>query len=224
MYSLGELRAQGKLRLAEISPVFWSDEDYRMCVNDAQRFVAGATKGVPSVSEFTLSAAGESFTPIDPLERVVVADAPIVGEVLSPSPRSLVSVPRQAADVIDPAWRYYTGNPRWLIVDMSPSDNPRTITVYVTPSPVSGNVTARITTRVLPADLLVDADLLFNNYRPMEKYQGVVLLLACAYMLLKERFDGDAERFYQMALGELQALTPLTESIPASILGQAQGG
>jgi hypothetical protein len=77
--------------------------------------------------------------------------------------------------------------------------------IYFTPTPTSAvDVSARVS--VLPADLENDSDVVFGGEEVMEKYQGALLNVAAAYLLLKERYDGDAERFYQFAVQELQAV------------------
>jgi hypothetical protein len=67
---------------------------------------------------------------------------------------------------------------------------------------------------VLPDDLVGDGNPLFGGVQVMEKYQGALLNIAISLLLLKERYDGDAERFYQFAVQELQTVGVDPASIP----------
>lgn len=67
---------------------------------------------------------------------------------------------------------------------------------------------------VLPDDLKNSSDELFSGVSTMEKYQGALLNYAAYLALLKERNDGGAERFYQLALAELKSLGVNPNNIP----------
>jgi hypothetical protein len=56
----------------------------------------------------------------------------------------------------------------------------------------------------------------FNGEEVMEKYQGALLNFSAAMLLLKERYDGDAERFWQFAMQEMQMLGIDPAKIPNS--------
>jgi hypothetical protein len=113
------------------------------------------------------------------------------------------------ANQVDPGWSVRVGVPRWVLVE--PSED----RVYFSPTPAADvAVSARVA--VLPAELTDDTDVVFNGEEVMEKYQGALLNFAAAMLLLKERYDGDSERFWQFAVQEMQMLGIDPAKIPKS--------
>ena len=184
-----------------MSNVFWDTTERNNAINDACRFIAGVTKGVPEVVTGALSYAAPYLTFTGtPVGEYVTAG--VAGD------SGLTSVPMPAADAMYPAWRSARGEPKWAIVDT------REKRVYVAPIPTS-STTATVTVAVLPPEVTSDAEELFMGHAAMERYQTAMLNIAAAYCLLRERYDGDAERFWQFALGELQTLGVAPNTVPS---------
>jgi hypothetical protein len=200
MWSLSQIRNRLGQRLAEHSPVFWSPEERNSYINEAQRFVAALTKGVPH----TVTGEVSEAVPYLSVSAKLLGDYPSGGRV---GHRAINFVPVAVAQMLYPSWRGAVGAPRWAIVA------PEESRVYICPAPATPT-TATVTVSILPPDLVGDNDRLFANARVMEKYQGVVLNVAAALALLKERYDGDAERFYSFAIQELQSLGIKPAEIP----------
>lgn len=204
MWNLSQIRARLGDRLAETSEEFWDTTSREYAINEAQRFVAAVTKGVPQ----TISGSVDSSTPYLTVTGKLLGDYEAAGRVTGG--RALGYVPIEAADRGFPTWPTFTGTPRWVI------PAPHEDRVYLVPKPdVSTSVTVNIS--VLPEDLSADGDELFGGEEVMEKYQGVVLNIAASLCLLRERYDGDAERFYQFAIQELQNLGVNPEEIPTTV-------
>jgi len=88
-----------------------------------------------------------------------------------------------------------------------------TATARVTPIPTAGT-TVYVTVSILPADMSADSDELFDGVDAMEQYQGAIVNFAASLALLKERYDGDAERFYKFAVQEMQQVGVNPQEIP----------
>ena len=204
MWTLGQARTRLGERLAEVSVVFWTEDERDHALNEAQRFVAAVTKGVP----LTLSGSVDTDTPYLPVTGTLLGEYAVAGRV--DGGRSLNFVSQEAADRGFPTWTTFVGTPRWII----PAANEDR--VYLSPAPTFATpVTVNVS--VLPPEMGVSGDILFGDATVMEKYQGVVLNIAAALSLLKERYDGDAERFYQFARQELQDLGVTPASIPQTV-------
>lgn len=203
MWNLSQIRTRVQERLAEESNVFWSVAERDSAVNEAQRFISSVTKGVPSfASDFVSTAAPYvSFT------GKLVGEYATAGWVVDGGVRALNNVRVDQANITFPEWTQAVGTPRWAIIV---PDEQR---VYVSPTPAVP-VEVSIKVSVLPNDLVDPTDELFNGEPVMEKYQGAVLNIAAALLLLKERYDGDAERFYQFAIQEMQAIGVSPADIP----------
>jgi hypothetical protein len=85
--------------------------------------------------------------------------------------------------------------------------------VYLSPTSEAA-VPVTVNVSVLPADLVGDNDQLYLGEETMEKYLNATINVAASILLLKERYDGDAERFYQFAIQDLQQLGVAPEEIP----------
>lgn len=201
MWTLGEARERLTGRVGEVSTEFWTVKDRNDAINDAQRFVAVATRGVPITITGIVSNGSRYLN----VPYAVAGDYAFSGTV---GDRAVTVVPVKVADTIDPRWRTRTGPARWVFVDAFASR------VWVSPAP-GYEVDAAITLAVTPPALLADNERLFLGNEAMSKYLGVVLNYAAAMLLLRERFDGDAERFYQIAVNELGVLGVEPGVIPA---------
>ena len=193
MWTLSEARERLGRRLAEESTAFWDATERNNAINEAQRFISALTRGYPQ----TITGSVITATPYVSITGKLVADYATSGQIDDGA--ALRAVPVNVADVADPEWRTRTGTPRWIVIDAATSR------VYVTPVPsVSTDITVNVA--VLPDDVTSDAEELFGGATVMEQYQGALLNVAASLCLLRERYDGDAERFFQFAMQELQAL------------------
>lgn len=193
MWTLSEARTKLGERLAEESTVFWSETIRNNAINEAQRFISAVTRGIPQ----TLTGNVDDTTPYVTVTGTLLAEYVTSGRVDDGA--ALRPVAMDVADTVDPDWRTRTGTPRWVVVD-SGSDR-----VYVTPAPTTSTAIT-VNVAVLPADMTSDSEELFDGVSVMEQYQGALLNIAASLCLLRERYDGDAERFFQFAMQELQAL------------------
>lgn len=214
-------------RLAEDSTVFWSNTSRVAAINDAQRGISAVVKGVP---ERVIGVIGGGTRTLSFSGRPVAQDAasgvalgtitnlPLVGGAMvgtamlggvhSPGERALIAVRRDVADALHPHWWGVVGMmPRWLVIDEFLKE------VRFTPLP-SVLVGVEVIVRVLPEEVVQDTDLLFNGVDSMDKYLESVVLYAAAILLLRERYEGDAERFYGLALNELQRLGHAAGELP----------
>jgi hypothetical protein len=121
--------------------------------------------------------------------------------------RTLSVVDIETANMLSPNWRSQSGSPLWIILDVTGGE------ARVSPVPTT-DTTVYLSVSVLPAEMTTGSDELFSGVDAMEKYQGVVINIAAALALLKERYDGDAERFYQFGIQELQQLGVKPDDIP----------
>jgi len=201
VWSLFEARSALSDRLGETSTNFWSNADRTRYLNEAQRFVAAVTRGVPSEVTGSVNASSPSLT----LPGKLVNAAAGMGYVDGGRALSVIDV--ETANRISPNWRTLRGSPLWWILDVSGD------AAYVSPAP-NVNTTVYLSVSILPADLVADSDELFNGVDAMEKYQGTVLNFAAALALLKERYDSDAERFYQFGMQELSNLGVKPDDVP----------
>lgn len=203
MWTLGQTRDRLRERLAEESTVFWGSDERDHAINEAQRFVAAVTRGVP----LSITGPVDSLAPYLSLTGVkILGEYPAAGRILGGA--ALRYANQQIADTVFPNWTTAIGSPRWVI------PAPHEDRVYLAPAPINP-MAVTVQVSVLPADLSGDGDPLFGGVSVMEKFQGATLNIAASLLLLKERYDGDAERFYQFAVQEMQALGLDPASIPA---------
>jgi hypothetical protein len=194
MWTLAELRTRLSDRLGEESVVFWDQTARDSYINDAQRFVASVTRGVPETVTGAVSTASTYLTLPDEILNAHAADGYVEGG------DALTTVGIETANLRSPNWRTFTGKkPEWLVLDLQGKR------AYVTPIP-RVTTTVYLTVSVFPDELTLTTDELFNGAAVMEKYQNATLQLAAMYALLKERYEGDAERYYQFAIQELQTM------------------
>lgn len=214
-------------RLAEESTVFWSNASRTAAINDAQRMVSAVTRGVP---ERVVGAIGGGNRTLPFSGRPVAQDAatgvvlgtvgnlPIVGSAVVGSAilggqavsvgRTLVAVRRDVADALSPYWWGISGMmPRWMVIDEASKE------LRFTPVPTI-LVDVDVNVRVLPDELVQDGDWLFNGVDFMDKYLETVILYAAAILFLRERYEGDAERFYNLAMVEMQRLGHAAGELP----------
>lgn len=200
MITLGEARTRVTERLAETSGVFWTDTARNRAINDAVRLVATVTKGVD-----------ETFTPALNETSVDFGSSTLTGVNFVTAKYGAHSLPAVSADEVSLINRRARGSvglsPRWLVVDERSNE------AFLHPTPASP-LPWSVDAHVLPGIVQVDEAPLFLGKPHMDKYITPTILLACAYLLLQERFDGDAERFYQMALQELTVLGVDATTIP----------
>lgn len=200
MWTLAQARERLGRRLAEVSTTFWDNTERNNAVNDAMRLIASLTRGIPEVVtgdvNTTTNYVTYTGTPVGEYVTAGVAD----GSAMS-------VVPMNIANAMYPEWRTAVGDPRWALVDTRESR------VYIAPVP-STSVEVTVTVAVLPPELTVDNEPLFLGQASMERYQTALLNMAAAYCLLRERYDGDAERFWQFGIQELQMLGVEPNTVP----------
>ena len=201
MWTLTEARERVTKRVGEESTVFWDQDDRTNAINDAQRFISAITQGVP----LSVTGSVSSTTPYLSITGNIVGMHGSAGRIADGD--SLVMIPIDQADLSFPGWRTYSGTPKWVILD---TGNAR---AYVSPVPSSAT-SIEVIVAVTPAELSEDSDELFSGVDSMERYQNAVVNFAVAMLLLKERFDGDAERFYQFAVNELRELGIDPRTVP----------
>lgn len=202
MWTLDDADTRLRDRLAEESTVFWSLSQRREYLSDAQDFIAAVTRGV----EHEVVATVSSSNPVIPLPTRVVNAHPAAA--FTGQGRALNVVPIATANLVDVEWRSRKGRtPQWVIPHFSKKE------AYVTPIPTQP-VQVGLVVSVLPDRLEEGSDVMFNGSEVMSKYLNSTLNLAASYALLKERYDGDAERFYQLAITELTQLGIVPEDIP----------
>ena len=201
MWTLEEARNRLSDRLSESSPVFWSPEQRRDYINDAQRLIAVITRGV----EHTITHTVSRNDPIIPLPNEVVNSTPAAAWT---DDRALAVVTLTVANMHNPNWRsVVAASPLWVVPHFAEKE------AYVTPRP-KRDVEVTMVASVYPDPVEDDADLLFNGQDSMQRYLSAFLNIAAAYALMKERYDGDAERYYQMGAQELAQMGISPEAIP----------
>ena len=206
MATLAEVRGMVTTRLAEESGVFWTIAARNMAINEAQRFIATVTKGV----EVTLPAVGrEADFPSYALAGIRNSYG-VYNDIRFPA------ITIDEANMIDPRWQRYNAPPRWMVVDE------RGHKAYIAPRP-SPAVEWEAKLRVIPPSTTIESDQLFLGDVGMNKFLSPLVNLACAYLLLQERFDGDAERFYQFAIQDLLQLGVDLPTVPP-LMARATGG
>lgn len=189
MITLGEARERVTEKLAEVSSVFWTEPARNRAINDAARMVAVTTKGV--IQDFPTSGVQVQF-----------GSAPLAGVNLINVTYDTVKLPAVSIEEATMTNRNTLKSglrPRWLLVD----ERAGVGVLHPLPSVVKPWT---VTANVIPPQVNQDTQELFLGSAYMDRYITPTILLACAYLLLQERFDGDAERFYQMALQELTVL------------------
>lgn len=211
MWTLSEIRSKLSDRLGESSTTFWSDDERTDFINEGQRFVASLTRGIPS----TVSGAVETSSPTLTLPGRTISGSATMGAI--DGGRVLPVITVEQANMVSPNWRALVGRPIWFILDLVNAE------ARVSPVP-STSTNVSLTVSILPTNLSGDSDELFDGVDAMEQYQGVVLNIAASLALLKERYDGDAERFYQFAVQELQQLGVNPQDIPPFRQVVAQNG
>lgn len=233
MWTLQQTKLKLQDRLAETGTSFWSDLD--SYINEAQRYISALTEGVPY--EITATIDNSNFTITLPEKFLGTFD----DGFYTSTNRSLKPIPHAVVQSKFPNWRQVRGNPRWIAFDVEakkayvfPIAGVDVILVDENSNPLTDlgtllhdndpyTVTGQVA--VLPNDLSSSTDELFNGQDIMEKYQGAVVNYAAVLALLKERYDGDAERFYQFFVQELQSLGVAPERIPGmkQMVEDAQG-
>ena len=202
MWTLTNALTRLRDRLAEESSVFWDADDLTAYVNDAQRFIASVTRGVEAEVTHEVS----RTDPVIPLPARVTNAHPSAAYVVGG--RVLNVVPIATANMIDVNWRArVAATPLWVVPHFTNRE------AYVSPRP-SQPMDITLTVAVLPNDVAAGSDALFNGQEMMAKYLNSFLNLSASYALLKERYDQDAERFYNLAVQELAQLGVVPEEIP----------
>jgi len=201
VWTLSEVRSKLSDRLGEDSIVFWEDADRDSYINEAQRLVSSITRGITSTAFGTVNTSTPSIT----LPNKMINGTATMGYVDGGRSLSIISV--EQANLVSPNWRTQRGSPLWIILDTM------TATARVTPIPTAGT-TVYVTVSILPADMSADSDELFDGVDAMEQYQGAIVNFAASLALLKERYDGDAERFYKFAVQEMQQVGVNPQEIP----------
>jgi hypothetical protein len=204
MWTLADAKQRLSDRLGETSNVFWSEASRTAYINDAQRLIASVTRGIPS----TVTGAVSPSSPNLGLPTKLLNAHPVAGNVVGGD--ALNIVPIQMANAMAPDWRTKTGKkPEWLIMDLANR------LVYPYPVPTR-STSISVTVAVLPNDLsdVNPSEQVFNGFPLMEKYQNPLLHLAASYALLKERYDQDAERYFQNFVQEMQSLGVAPNDIP----------
>lgn len=211
MWTLATAIERVSSRVGEDSTVFWTAKDRVDAINDAQRFIASVTQGVPSTVSGLVSVA----TPFLPLAGSVAGMHGSAGRIAGGA--SLSMVRSDVADLTFPAWRSYVGTPKWVIVDMADSR------AYLAPVP-QDPIQVEVTIATIPDDFTLGDDTapLFNGSPHMRKFLGAFVNYAAAMLLLRERFDGDAERFYQLALNDLREAGIDVKAVPPLVTSPAQ--
>jgi len=186
--------------------VFWSDSDRTQYISDAQRLIASVTRGVEEAVSGTVS----TTTPYLTLPTRVVNAHPSNGFVDGGG--TLNVVPVQVANSVAPNWRTMQGRePKWFVVDLEARR------AYVSPIP-RNSTDVTLSVAVIPVDFATDgsddASEVLGGSPIMEKYQGALIQLAAVYALLKERYDQEAEKYYQFFMQELQTLGVNPMDIP----------
>lgn len=189
MWTLDGVRTKLADRLAESSTAFWGADERDYYINQGQRFVAALTRGVETEAEVSHDGT---------VSYVTIPDALGPGKAGAfASGRALLPVQQPALDAIDPRWRTRSGSPRHYLLDLAARR------IYLIPNPTAAT-TITLSLAVMPAELTSDAQGLFDGQENMARYADVVVNYAAALALLKERYDGDAERFYQFAAAQLR--------------------
>jgi len=204
MWTLAEAKQRLSDRLGETSNVFWSEASRTAYINDAQRLIASVTRGVPETVTGTLSPTARSLS----LPTKLLNAHPVAGHVVGG--RALNVVPLHMANATTPDWRTREGkSPEWFVLDLSNK------LAYSYPTPKTGTQVS-FTVSVLPDDISNDtpSEKLFNGAEIMERYQNPLLHLSACYALLKERYDQDAERYFQFFVQEMQTLGVNPNEIP----------
>jgi hypothetical protein len=78
-----------------------------------------------------------------------------------------------------------------------------------------GNITIEAAFRTMPADMTADDDELFGGFEAAERYQNPMIHYAVGLALLKQHYDDDANRFFELAVTELNAFDPPAQQAPA---------
>lgn len=206
MWTLSQLRQQLTYRLAETSGVFWEPAERDAYLNEAQRFVAAITRGVPSQIMGEVTSAVPYL--LLPDKFVEEGSAGVYVE----RGNALTTIPRRMLDIIDPGWRNLYGTPRWALFDTQ-SDQLRIIPIPNKRIHVVGNIT------VLPDDMEQGSDPAFNGEAAMEKYLSPMVTLAAAYAILKERYGEDVNLFYGIFREEMMALGVKPDEVPTTMGG-----
>lgn len=227
-WTLNDAREVLTTRLAEESTFFWTTAARTQALNDAQVIISSVTKGIPEhingviggginslpfTGSLTSPDAASGFVMPGGTTTAIVGEA-IVGSAIIGFPggsypaKALVVVRRDVADVLNPHWwGASVAGPRWFVVD-GPSRK-----VYFTPVPPQV-VRVGVELRVLPQPLQASNDLLFNGVPTMDKYFNPLINIAASMLLLNERFENEAERFYGLAMAELRELGVASRDIP----------
>lgn len=194
MWTLSDTRTRLTERLAESSTNFWSSDERDSVINEAQRRIAVITGGVVrSVTATVNGPPGEVTLPDSTIGPHSVAVNTSATGVMLPF------VKRADIDPVWPDWRNAStsGDPKWAVLDVGRKR------VFIIPTPLE-DTEVGVNVAVMPATLESASDPLFDGVPEMQKYQGALLNLAACLALLKERYDGDAERFYAFYQQEMR--------------------
>lgn len=203
MVNLAQARRHFRDRVAEEGMEFWAEADVLRYLNLAQDFIAAITRGV-SEEILTEVGEGQSSFPLPP--RTLNAHQLSGFDADRGEAMGTISV--ADANLIAPSWRRMRGHfPKWFILDIDARE------AHVSPIPASP-VTVSLRVSVLPDEVVVDSDELFNGQAVMDKYLNTLINTATVYAYLKERFDQEAERIYGFVVRELQDLGANPNSIP----------
>lgn len=211
--NLSTIRALIRDRVAEEGSEFWSDENLKDYVNLAQRFLAKITRGVPEEVSHVVGRGTSKFS---------VAPDTINAHQLSgynaDTGDSMGTLSVSDANLISPAWRKLRGHrPKWFILDVQNKE------AHVSPIPFD-TYEVTITVAVLPQDVDVDSDEVFNGEDSMRIYLNALVNTAIIYAYLKERYDDDAERMYAQVVRELGDLGVNPNAIPPFVEVSAGDG
>lgn len=203
MIRYGDVRSALRDRLAEEGQEFWTDSSLLRYVNLAQTFIASVTRGVDAEVVAPVGGGTSSFS----LPARTLSAHLLSGYDLE-SLEAMGTISVADANLISPSWRRMVGvRPKWFILDLPNRE------AHVSPIPWrERDVSLRVS--VLPEPVAASGDELYNSQDVMDKYFNVTVNMAAVYAFLRERFDGDAERFYSLVYRELQDLGINPASIP----------
>jgi hypothetical protein len=184
-------------RLASTQDVFFDKLD--LYVYLAVTTISKLTKGVKAEVTGTI-------TNLSPTIDVAPLGVPVLGSdaegILVDNTWSVSYAPLEVMKMMQRDYAQISGFPRWFTYE--PRERRlRFVPAPIVSMPVQGSipiVPARLTA---PTD---NAELIFGGNPDMAIYLNAMVNFACHLALLKERYDGDAERFLQLFITELQML------------------
>lgn len=201
--NLSKIRNLIRDRVAEEGSEFWSDDNIKDYVNLAQNFIAKITRGVSEEVTEVIGGGTSKF----PLPPETINSHQLSG-YNADTGDSMGTLSAADANMISPAWRKLRGHrPKWFVLDL------RNREAHVSPIPYD-TYEVTLLVSVLPDDVALDNDEVFNGQEQLEIYLNPLVNLAVMYAYLKERFDQEAERMYGFVTRELQDLGVNPNSIP----------